>query len=101
MFKMMGRWLAVAVFSVVLVACSGTQTRGLFQGLVLGKTVAEVESTVGKADAAEQLAGGKLKWVYKKRTFDPDNQNQADELTNVLFEKDKSGNLVATDVSYN
>jgi hypothetical protein len=101
MLKLFKRVMALVVVTITLVACGGgTMTRGLFQGIVTGKPQAEVESSIGKPASVENLAGGKIKWVYKKRTFDPDNLNQQDENTYLLFEADKAGKLVVTEVSY-
>jgi hypothetical protein len=41
-----------------------------------------------------------VRYVYAKKTFNPENQNQVDEKTIVEFAKDKDGKTVCIDVSY-
>lgn len=93
--------LAVALLSVFMAACDGGRgyTRGIFHGLVIDKTEDEVASKVGKPEAVEKVGTDGLRYVYRRKTFDPDNMNQIDEKTFVDFEK-RAGKLVVVDVSF-
>ena len=84
----------------VLAGCSsGTYQRGMFQGYVIGSTAEEITSKVGKPDSIDAANPDKPRWVYQKKTFDPENFNKADEKTTVILEK-KDGKLVGADVLY-
>lgn len=101
----MKAFLAAALCGLVLAlaACSGGgggQQRGLFTGYVMDKTEDEVVTKVGKPDAVDSSLPSTPKWVYKKKTFDPDNQNQVDNETILIFQKDASGKLKVTQVVF-
>jgi hypothetical protein len=86
-----------------LTGCSGGgggQQRGLFTGYVMDKTEQEVEAKVGKPDAVDASNPNTPKWVYKKKTFDPDNLNQVDNETILIFQKDAAGTLKVTQVVF-
>jgi hypothetical protein len=93
--------LALAVLALAVAAgCSvGTYQRGMFQGYVVGATAEEIQSKVGKPDSVDESNPEKPRWVYLKKTFDPDNFNKADEKTTVILEK-KDGKLVGADVLF-
>jgi hypothetical protein len=61
---------------LALSGCSGSRrtARGLFIGYVTDKTEEEVVAKVGKPDSVERASRTRLRWIYKKKTFDPDNQ---------------------------
>lgn len=85
---------ALCGLSVALAACSGRdggQQRGLFTGYVTDKTEEEVAGKVGKPDSVDSSNPNTLKWVYKRKTFDPDNLNQVDNETILIFQKDANG----------
>jgi hypothetical protein len=92
---------ALIVIALALAAgCStGTYQRGMFQGYVVGSTAEEIASKVGKPDSIDASNPEKPRWVYVKKTFDPENMNKADEKTTVILEK-KDGKLVGVDVLY-
>lgn len=93
---------SVAVL-LALTACSGGgggQQRGLFTGYVTDKTEDEVVAKVGKPDSVDSSNPNTPKWVYKKKTFDPDNRNQVDNETILIFQKDASGKLKVTQVIF-
>jgi hypothetical protein len=101
---MKGFFLAVICgVGLTLAACSGagnTQQRGLFTGYVMDKTEQEVEAKVGKPDVVDAAVPGAPKWVYKKKTFDPDNLNRVDDETILIFQKDAGGKLKVTQVVF-
>ena len=77
----MGRtWLFAALFAGLAAACgpTGGYQRGLFQGYVVGATEEEITSKVGKPDSVDNADPKAPRWIYTKKTFDPDNQNQVD-----------------------
>ncbi len=99
------RALIAAACGIVLVlaGCSGGgggQQRGLFTGYVMDKTEQEVEAKVGKPDSVDSSNPNTPKWIYRKKTFDPDNLNQVDNETILIFQKDTSGQLKVTQVIF-
>jgi hypothetical protein len=94
--------LALAALSLVA-ACGGTgdYQRGLFTGYVVGATEEEITSKVGKPDEVDNSDPKAPRWIYKKKTFDPENMNQIDARTIVTFKKDEAtGKMKGADVSY-
>jgi hypothetical protein len=96
---------ATLAASVLLaaVACSpggGGQQRGLFIGYVTDKTEEEVSAKIGKPDSVDASKPNTPKWIYKKKTFDPDNQNQVDNETILIFQKDANGTFKCTQVIF-
>ena len=101
------RFMLVAAASGLLVAaaaCSpggGGQQRGLFVGYVTDKTEEEVTAKVGKPDSVDTSNPNTPKWIYKKKTFDPDNQSLVDNETILIFQKDPaSGKFKVTQVIF-
>ena len=89
-------------FALAFGGCAdGGQQRGLFTGYVTDKTEQEVEAKVGKPDSVDAQNPNTPKWIYKKKTFDPDNQNQVDNETILIFQKDATGKLKVTQVIFN
>ena len=96
----MKRFVIGALLALMVAACGqGGFQRGVFYGKVIDKTPEEVVSAFGKPDAIETATDG-TRYVYIKKTFNPDNLNQVDEKTIVEFGKDKDGKVVCLDVSY-
>lgn len=96
----MKRFLMAAVIAVAVAACGdGGFQRGVFYGKVIDRSPEEVASSFGKPDAIEGGSEGP-RYVYLKKTFNPDNLNQVDAKTIVEFGKDKAGKVVCVDVSY-
>ena len=88
--------LAIAVAA----GCSGgTHSRGQFNGYVVGVGSEDIESKMGKPVSIDAANPDKPRWVYQKKTFDPDNFNQVDEKTIIILEK-KNGKLVGVDVLF-
>lgn len=95
-------WLAaILLIGSLLSGCIGsTFSRGLFEGYVVGQTQEQVVDKVGKP-ASDEKSGDAVKWVYKKKTFDPDNMNAVDALTTVVFQPDPvTKKLVAVSVQF-
>jgi hypothetical protein len=82
------RWLCAAALAVTLAACSGGYQRGIFTGYVVDATDEEIKSKVGNPDEIDSKDPAAIKFVYKKKTFDPDNMNKTDEKTIVVLKKD-------------
>ena len=78
---------------------SGT-ARGLFVGYVTDKTEEEVVAKVGKPDSADAATPTTLRWTYKKKTFDPDNQSRVDDETILIFQKDAAGKFKVVQVIF-
>ena len=101
---MKGFLLAVACCIVLtLNGCSGQVSgtaRGLFIGYVTDKTEEEVVAKVGKPESADSSTPTTLRWTYKKKTFDPDNQSLVDNETILIFQKDASGKFKVVQVIF-
>ena len=93
--------LMALVAAVMLTACSGAYQRGIFQGYVIDASEEQIIGKVGKPDEVDSKDPGAVRWVYNKKTFDPDNQNKADEKTVVIFKKDpKTGKFTGSEVQF-
>ncbi len=87
---------------LALSGCSGQVSgtaRGLFTGYVTDKTEEEVIAKVGKPESVDTKPNT-LRWTYKKKTFDPDNQSLVDDETILIFQKDASGKFKVTQVIF-
>ena len=87
---------------IALTGCSGQvggTARGLFIGYVTDKTEEEVVAKVGKPESVDTKPNT-LRWTYKKKTFDPDNQSRIDDETILIFQKDASGTFRVTQVIF-
>ena len=78
----------------------GGHQRGLFVGYVQDKTEEEVVGKVGKPDVVDSTNPSTPKWTYKRKTFDPDNMNQVDNETILIFQKDAGGKLKVSQVIF-
>jgi hypothetical protein len=97
----MKRWLAGCVVAAVLAACgAGGFQRGVFYGKVIDRTPEEVTSSFGKPDAMDTSIPDSPRFVYVKKTFNPDNENRVDEKTIIDFAKNRDGKTICVDVSY-
>ncbi len=94
--------ITVAALLAFSAGCGGGgHPRGQFTGYVMDKTEEEVSSKVGKPDAVDSTSASIVKWTYKNKTFDPDNNNQSDRETILILSRDAAGKLKVTDVTYN
>lgn len=84
------RSLAIALTATVLLACSagGGYQRGIFTGFAVDATEDDLVSRFGKPERVDTSSADAPKWVYKRKTFDPDNQNKVDEETIIVMKKD-------------
>jgi len=101
----MKAFMVAAACGIVLAlsACSGQVSgtaRGLFLGYVTDKTEEEVIAKVGKPESVEPATPTTLRWTYRKKTFDPDNQSLVDNETILIFQKDASGKFKVTQVIF-
>ncbi len=93
--------LAAMLLALVLGACGGgTHSRGQFHGHVVGSSSEEIQSKMGKPDAVDEKDAAKPRWVYNKKTFDPDNFNKVDEKVIIILERNAQGKLVGKDVIF-
>jgi len=98
-------FLAAAACSILMAmaGCSGSdggQPRGLFTGYVTDKSEEEVTAKFGKPDSVDTSTPNTTKWTYKRKTFDPDNQNQVDAETILIFQKEAGGKMKVTQVIF-
>jgi hypothetical protein len=91
--------VVVAALAVLAGCSGGTHSRGQFNGFVVGVGAEDIESKMGKPVSIDAANPDKPRWVYQKKTFDPDNFNQVDEKTIIILEK-KNGKLVGVDVLF-
>ena len=94
---------AACAIALALAGCSGQvggTARGLFIGYVTDKTEEEVIAKVGKPESVDDSKPSTLRWTYKKKTFDPDNQSLVDNETVLIFQKDPSGKFKVTQVIF-
>jgi hypothetical protein len=99
---MLRRTFNLALIATILLAagCGGSYSRGQFQGFVMGATEEEIVSKVGKPDEIDAKDPNRPRWIYVKKTFDPDNLNQVDAKVTVTLERDAKGKLVGKDVLF-
>ena len=93
---------AACGIALALSGCSGQvggTARGLFIGYVTDKTEEEVIAKVGKPESVDTKPLT-LRWTYKKKTFDPDNQSLIDNETILIFQKDASGKFKVVQVIF-
>lgn len=99
------RLVGATVIAGVLALASGCSDsghpRGLFTGRVMEKTEAEITEDIGKPASVDATNPQRVKWVYKRKTFDPDNMNTPDNETNLYFKPDASGKLKVSEVGFN
>ncbi len=61
----------------------------------------QIIEKIGKPDQIENKDPNAPRWVYNKKTFDPDNLNRSDDKTIVVMKKDpKTGKLVGAEVLF-
>jgi len=60
-----------------------------------------VVNQIGKPDQIDASDPNAPRWIYNKKTSDPDNQNKNDDKTIVVFKKDaKTGKNIRTEVLF-
>ena len=79
---------AVAVVAALAACGNGGYQRGIFTGYVVDASEDEITSKIGKPDQVDNSTPDAPRWIYTKKTFDPDNMNQADQKTIVVMKKD-------------
>jgi hypothetical protein len=96
------RHVIAAILFAALAACSseGGFARGVFYGKVIDLTPEQVQSAFGKPDSVDNSAPENPRYIYKKKTFNPDNMNKVDDQTIVEFARSKDGKIICTDVTY-
>ncbi|MSQ53268.1 MAG: hypothetical protein EXR28_15445 [Betaproteobacteria bacterium] len=95
------RNIASCCVLLVAVACSaGTHSRGQFHGHVVGSTDEQITQKIGKPDEVDNKDPAKPRWIYMKKTFDPDNFNAVDAKAIIILEKNTAGKLVGKDVLF-
>jgi hypothetical protein len=94
--------LAAQAALVIAAGCSDAgHPRGMFSGYVMDKTEEEVTDKIGKPLTVEKSSADQARWVYKRKTFDPDNSNKPDDETHLVFKREAaSGKLKVTEVEF-
>ena len=93
--------IGALLITLMLSACDGGRgySRGILHGLVIDKTEAEVANKLGKPESVEKVGNDGLRYVYRRKSFDPDNMNQIDDKTFIDFEQ-KAGKMIVVEVSF-
>jgi hypothetical protein len=97
------RVLVAGVLAAGLLAGCGTggYQRGIFTGYVVDASEDEITAKVGKPDQVDTSDANAPRWVYNKKTFDPDNMNKVDEKTIIVMKKDAAtGKLKGVEVLF-
>ena len=100
------RTLGLSVVVMALLFTFGCQgkggdfQRGQFMGYVMDKSEEEVSGKVGKPDAVDNTSPNVVKWTYKNKTFDPDNNNQVDPEITLIFSRGPDGKLKVSQVVF-
>ena len=98
-----GQLLGAVALAALLAAGAGCSDsghpRGMFTGRVVDKTEEEVTADIGKPESIDKSNPERVKWIYKKKTFDPDNMNTPDAETVLVFKRDAAGKLKVSEVS--
>ena len=95
--------LLLAALILAIAGCSGEYgySRSVFQGKVVDRAAADIESFAGKPDNLDRLSGGDEVWTYNKRTFDAENGNSKDAAVKVTLRKDpKSGIMMYAEIDF-
>lgn len=100
MLRMFLRTVLLASLLVVVGCSGGSYSRGQFTGFVLGATEEEITSKLGKPAEVDAKEPNRPRWIYKSKTFDPDNFNKVDEKVMIILEKNAEGKLVGKDVIF-
>ena len=94
--------VALSTFLLAGAGCSDSgHPRGMFTGRVVDKSEDEVTADIGKPESVDKSNPERVRWVYKRKTFDPDNLNTPDAETVLVFKKDASGKLKVAEVAFN
>jgi len=94
-------WFGAIGALLVAAGCgAGTHSRGQFHGYVVGSTEEEIVSKVGKPAEVDAKDPKSPRWIYRNKTFDPDNFNKVDEKTIIILERNAEGKLVGKDVLF-
>ncbi len=92
---------AAMIAMFVLAGCGASDyPRGLFSGYIIGKTEEQIIAQVGKPNEVDASNPNSPVWVYKKKTFDADNNNKGDDKVLVFMKKGADGKLVGLDTSF-
>ena len=94
------RALTIGALLALAAACSGgSHSRGQFTGHVVGHTEEEILGKMGKPERVDDADPKRPRWIYSKKSFDPDNFNKVDEKATVILER-KDGKLIGIDVIF-
>ena len=93
--------VAAAAFALAACGPTGGYQRGIFTGYVVDTPEDEILSKIGKPDRIDAADPNAPRWIYKQKTFDPDNMNKSDNETIVVMKKDPAtGKLKGAEVQY-
>jgi len=95
--------VGLSVWIALVAGCADAgHPRGQFTGYVMDKTEDEVTDKAGKPDSIDKSSPERPKWVYKRKTFDPDNMNKPDAETILVFKRDPAtGKFKVSEVDFN
>ena len=98
---LLGAGTAVVVTTLGACSSDGGYQRGIFTGYVVDATEDEIVSKVGKPNQVDASDPNAPRWIYNRKTFDPDNMNKVDDKTIVVMKKDPAtGKFRGTEVLF-
>ena len=100
MLRSIQKFALVAILFGALGCGAGTHSRGQFTGHVVGSTEEQITSKLGQPAEVDTKDPTRPRWIYKAKTFDPDNFNKVDEKVMIIFEKNTEGKLLGKDVIF-
>lgn len=96
------RVACAAVFAVtplLMTACGDVYSRDEFVTAVMGKSEDTVSQKFGKPASVDASSPERVIWIYRRETFDLNNQNRRDSKTIVIFEE-HDGERMVTKVEF-
>ena len=101
MLTTFSRYGVAALAALLLAACGGSYSRGMFEGYATGLTEEAAVAKIGKPDVIINSDPKQHRYIYKGRTFDSNGNGQKDNEAVIFFEKNAAGEFVASHFAFN
>lgn len=93
--------LAMLFAAIMMIAgCGDLYDHKDFTNVVMNKSEVDVAAKLGKPKSVDGSDPEHVKWIYSGVTFDPENRNNTDSKTIVVFSKKPDGSSTVTDVKF-
>jgi hypothetical protein len=86
LFLKRAAFAAALSLSIGLTACGNTYSRDDFTTAAMGKSEQEITTQFGKPAEVDESNPEHVVWVYKRETFNLQDQNKIDSKTIVIFD---------------